>query len=225
MTLLAEDLLLLFLDDETGKLEGWAAYADTALGGALLVELATSGAVEIRTGQGPLGGDRVVTTQTADPQDELLITALGMIQEKERRSTEVVNRLAKGVRDDLCERLAARGILQRQEGRILGIFPRTTWPMADSRHEEQVRTRLHDALVRQMDPDERTAALVALLHAAGFAHRVVRDEALPARAIKQRAKEIADGNWGAAAVKDAIAASIAAISAVGAAAALAAGSS
>ena len=38
-TLIAEDLVLLLLDDESGKLTN-ASYLDTGIGGALLVELA-----------------------------------------------------------------------------------------------------------------------------------------------------------------------------------------
>ena len=38
-TLIAEDLLLLLLDDESGKLTN-ATFLDAGLGGALLVELA-----------------------------------------------------------------------------------------------------------------------------------------------------------------------------------------
>ena len=85
--------------------------------------------------------------------------------------------------------------------------------MVDSAHEEGVRRRLSDALVRGLTPDQRTAALVALLHAVGRAHKVVPLEGLPARTVKARAKEIAEGAWAAKAVKDAIAAATAAITA------------
>ena len=50
-TLIAEDLLLLLLDDESGKLQH-ATYLDTGLGGALLVELALGGQVEVVKGSG-----------------------------------------------------------------------------------------------------------------------------------------------------------------------------
>ena len=77
------------------------------------------------------------------------------------------------------------------------------WPTVDSAHEEEVRRRLSDVLVRGLTPDQRTAALVALLHAVGRAHKVVAAEGLPAGAVKARAKEIAEGAWAAQAVKDA----------------------
>ena len=44
--LIAEDLVLLLLDDESGKLEH-ATYLDTGIGGALLVELALAENVSV----------------------------------------------------------------------------------------------------------------------------------------------------------------------------------
>jgi hypothetical protein len=65
-------------------------------------------------------------------------------------------------------------------------------------------------LVQGNPPDPRTGALVALLHAVDRAHKTVPHEGLSDRAVKKRAKEVADGQWAAKAVKDAIAAATAA---------------
>jgi hypothetical protein len=57
-------------------------------------------------------------------------------------------------------------------------------------------------------PDERTAALIALLWAFDQAHKAVAgNHASTNRQLKGRAKEIAEGQWPAKAVKDAVAAS------------------
>ena len=59
-------------------------------------------------------------------------------------------------------------------------------------------------------PDERTAAIVALLWAADEAHKAVAtNTSSTKRQLKKRAKEIAEGQWAAKAVKDAIAAATA----------------
>jgi hypothetical protein len=62
-----------------------------------------------------------------------------------------------------------------------------------------------------LTPDERTSALVALLVAIDHAHKVVDRGDVPARDVKRRAKEIAEGAWAADAVKDAVAAAQAAM--------------
>ena len=78
-------------------------------------------------------------------------------------------------------------------------------------HEADVRRRLGDALLRGVSPEERTAALIAVLSAMDLAHKVVDPDGLPRRQVKARAKEIADGDWAAKAVKDAITAAQAAM--------------
>jgi hypothetical protein len=52
-------------------------------------------------------------------------------------------------------------------------------------------------------PDERTGALIALLSALNVVPKVVTD-AVDKKALKQRAKDIAESDWAADAVKKAV---------------------
>ncbi len=212
-TLIAEDLLLLLLDDERGTLQH-ATYLDTALGGALLVELSLGGHVEPVAQEKTWGftpKDRIRVTGTV-PGDDVLRAAYDVVAERERIAQELVGRLGRKRRDPLLERLAARGLVRREEGRVLGLFPRTTWPEADGRHEEALRARLESVLLRGDDPDDRTGALVALLSGLRVAHKVVVGDR-PAREVKERAATVAAGDWASAGVKDAIASAEAAMAA------------
>ena len=87
---------------------------------------------------------------------------------------------------------------------MLGLFPRTTWPAADTSRVDELRRTITACLVDGGRPDERTAALIALL--AGSTRRTARHGQPRAtkRQLEKRAKEIADGQWAAKAVKDAI---------------------
>jgi Golgi phosphoprotein 3 GPP34 len=225
MILIAEDLLLLLLDDEKGTLTG-SAYPQTALGGAVLTELALSGAVTVEEKHGVWRSTTVRPVPDAAPEDEVLRAAYDVVAERPRGAQDLVTRLGKGLQDVLGERLVARRILERRDSRTFGLIPRTRWPAVDSRREEEVRRQLTAALVQGVRPDERTGALVAVLSALDKAHTVVDHEGLPAKVVRQRAKEVAEGDWAARAVRDAINASLAAIAAVAtsAAAATAAGS-
>lgn len=222
--LIAEDLLLLLLDDDSGKLTG-TTFLDTGIGGALLVELALGGAVEVVKGEGMWARSKVHPVPGVTPDDPVLVEAMALVSEKERTAQDLVARLGKKRRDPLLERLEGKGILQRHEDKVMGLFPRKRWPAVDSSHEADVRRRLGDALVRGVQPEERTAALVALLSALGLAHKVVDREGLPAGEVRKRAKTIADGDWAAKAVKDAVAAAQAAMMAAVAAGGAVAGSS
>ena len=222
-TLVAEDLLLLLLDDEKGTLT--TSSAQPALGGALLVELALTGAVEIGTKASPWHTAKVRAVEGSAPPDPVLREAYEVVAQRPRTAQDLVDRLGKGVKERLADRLVERGVLRREDGRVLGLFPRTRWPEVDSTHEEQVRRALTAVLVQGAEPDERTGALVALLSALDKAHRVVDRDGLSSREVRRRAKEIAQGDWAAKAVRDAIAASTAVIAAVGTTGAVAGGSS
>jgi hypothetical protein len=83
-----------------------------------------------------------------------------------------------------------------------------------------VRQLVTQALVQTAAPDERTAALIALLHALKCEHKVVdpRPYQLSRRQLRARADQIAQGNWASEAVRKAIDEMIAAIAAASAAA-------
>jgi len=206
-TLLAEDLLLLLLDEQKGRLR--TSYADTVLGGALLTELALLGAVAVPEKTGVWRTAKVHATGTP-VEDPLLQEALDVVARKERSAEDLVTRLGKGRRDVLGQRLVERGILQRRDTRMLGIFPGRRWPTLDPSHEQALRHSLGRVLVEGAEPDDRTGALVALLAAIDRAHKVVDHEGLSSREVRRRAKQIAEGAWAAKAVRDAIAAATAA---------------
>lgn len=221
--LIAEDLLLLLLDDEKGTMPSSTQHRPL-LGGALLIELALGGHVAVGEKHRLWRTTPVHAAGTA-PADPELQAAVGVVAAKQRNAQDLVNRIGKGARDRLLDRLVGRGILEKREGRFLGLFPHTTWPAADLAHERQVRQRLHDVLVTGLDPDPRSAALVALLQAVGQAHQQVAAPGVPPRDVRRRAKTVSEGAWAADAVRDAVQASQAAMTAAVVAATSAATSS
>lgn len=222
MALIAEDLLLLVLDDEKGTMQ--TAYPRPALGGAVLVELALTGAVEVEEKTSVWRTAKVRVTGQV-PADDVLRDAYAVVAEKERSAQDLVERLGRKLDGRLAERLAARGVLDRRRDKMLGLIPVTRWPTADATREREVRQQLTAALVQGVEPDERTGALVALLHAIGKAHKVVDRAGLPAGQVRKRAQQIGEGDWAAKAVRDAITASTAAIAAASTAAATGAATS
>jgi hypothetical protein len=223
-TLIAEDLLLLLLDDRKGTLSG-SPPIPAVLGGAVLAELALGEHVVVSEKTSVWKKAKVRPGPVSPPADPVLREALETVAAKERSADDLVNRLGKGLKDRLAERLVESGILEKHEGKVLGLFPRTRWPEVDAAHEQEVRRALTAVLVQGVSPDARTGTLVALLSAINRAHKAVDHEGLPAREVKKRAKEIAKGDWAAKAVKDAIDASTAAVVAVTAATTAAAASS
>ena len=73
--------------------------------------------------------------------------------------------LSKNLRQMLYERLADSGVVRAERSRILGVVPVHRWPAQDASHEAEVRRLVTQALVHQVAPDTRIAALIALLRA------------------------------------------------------------
>ena len=63
----------------------------------------------------------------------MLERAHATIGEKERSAQDLVDRLGKGLDDELAERLVRKGILERREERVLGLFPAPAGPPSTPR--------------------------------------------------------------------------------------------
>lgn len=214
--LIAEDLLLLLTDDVTGRIAA-STHLLTVLGGALLAELALDGTavVDPASGKGIFSTTKILAVApapgaVAQDTDPLLRDAWALVAEKPRGATELVARLGKGTRDTLTARLVERGILERVDSKVFGIFPSTRWPAADTAHEGEVRQRLHACLVTGLTPDPRTAALIGLLNSVDQLNKVVESD-VSHRELKRRAKAVAEGDWASAAVQQAVQATNAAV--------------
>ena len=205
--LLAEDLLLLLTDDDTGKLTASGDEVDMALGGALLIELALAERVDVAGPGEAVRHGRLLVRDPTPTGDGLLDEALATVGEKEgSKPQSVVAALGRRSRGRLYERLTDGGVLRAEEGRVLGIFPRRRWPSADAAHETSVRAELETALRNGTTTDPRTGALISLLYALRAAHRAVDPGSvgLSKRELNGRAKGIAEGNWAATSVRGAI---------------------
>jgi len=197
--LLAEELLLVALEDETGRDRAeWSL--DAALAGALLLDLAAAGAVREE-------GKALVPDPAAGPGHPVLAAALDALRaaDRPRDAKHWVGRLPralKPLKERVAELLVERGVLSDERRKVLGLFPSRRFVEADPAPEREVRERLHAALVHGAEPEPRTAMLVALLEPTGLVERVVPGE--HRREAKRRAKAIADRGVVGGAVDDAI---------------------
>jgi len=136
-----EELLLLMLDDESGRLqEGAAPSGDFALAGAILAELTLAGRIDT-------GSSKLTVTDPAPTGDKLLDRVLARLAAETRmRDTrhwiELLGADAEDYREELFERLVRKGVLRREEGRFLWVFPERRYPAVSGREEREVKARL-----------------------------------------------------------------------------------
>ena len=202
--LIAEDLLLLLYNDESGKPITGNPGLDYSLAGAVLIELTLLGRVDIAVAGEDVKEGRLKVLDTSSTGDAILDERLAMLAEKAgQKPKNLMGKLSKKLRDQVLARLAERGVLEADKGRVLGLFPVTRWPAKDAQHEREIRASLENVLKLGTQPDERTGALIALLSALDVVPKVVTD-AVDRKALKRRAKEIAESDWAAAAVRRAV---------------------
>jgi hypothetical protein len=195
---LAEEFALLGYDDDGTPLTD-GTHLDNGLGGALLLELALAGRVDVED-------KRVVVIDRSPTGDALVDEGLARIAEdKARRPGYWVSKFAKDTRPRVLQKLVADGVLTVEQDRVLGVFPRKKYPAAEGVEpaaETAARDRMRAALVGTGAVDPRTAALCALVAATDLDRKVFAD--LNRRQVKARLKEISEGSWAAAAVKKTI---------------------
>jgi hypothetical protein len=221
MQTIADDLLLVLLDDDTGRPRVDGTRLDYALAGAVLLELAMNGRVDVLPGRPRKASVVVVDSRPLD--DEILDGVLRQIGERRKAAPQLVPILSKGLRRRLIARGERTGRLRGERTRILGLFPVERFPAADRTRRSEILQRLHQVLVGGASPDPHLSAVIAVLAAVGAAPMVVgplrRSER---KAVKRRASEIGEGAWAAEAVQKAVAAVQAAVAASAAGAAVAA---
>ncbi len=155
---LAEDLILLALDDARGTLAVPAARLQPALATALVLDLVTGGQMAV------IAGHPVVTSQTPTG-DPIRDHALHRIATMPQRGTlEQCSALLAETMPDLAtalrEQLVARGVLSRQGN--------DHYPARDGAMEGGLRDRIRAAAHAGGQADDRTAIVISLACAHGL---------------------------------------------------------
>lgn len=203
MLTMPQQLMLLALDDERGKVVQSSAMAlPFALAGAALMELQRLGRIDL-TGPTVAVCD---TKPTGDPVLDDVLHALDNSSKPRKLSYWMSShhKLAPKMRERVTDQLVDQGILQREPHEALWVFRWNTYPTIEERPERAIRTALGNILFGGATPTEEEAMLLALVHACNLAKEVFPDA--PARETRRRLKEFATGDQIAKAVSDSVAA-------------------
>ena len=187
---LGEEIMLLSLDDETGAAKSREA-AGWAVAGGTLLELVLAGRLSVDDG-------RLSVTDRTPTGVPLLDERLGLIdawtakKSKPPRATEWLTRERGKAVGATIDSLRVRGLVTEEQRKVLGLFPVRRYPEADGTTEAELRERLASVVLRGADPDDRSAGLIALIHAAKLHHLAFPE--VPAREVRPRMEEIAEGH-------------------------------
>ncbi|WP_407547681.1 GPP34 family phosphoprotein [Streptomyces sp. Pv4-95] len=196
---LAEEIMLLSLDDESGSAKQRQA-AGWAVAGGILLELVLAERVTVT-------GKYLELTDTTRIGDRLLDGRTALIEtwlrgRKQRRVTEWLTKDQGKAVGAALESLCERGVVVEEKRKALGVFPMRRYPEADGAVEAELRERLRAAVLDGAEPDVRTAGLIALIHSAKL-HRLAFPDS-PRKQVTERMAQVADGQWAAESVHAAI---------------------
>ncbi len=157
---LHQELLLLTLNDSKGTFEGGMYLYGVA--GAVLSELLLQG--RIKTSE---DDKQIVTIAENSPTgDEILDEVVQLIREsaKPRPLKHWVSKVAniRELKHQIAEQLCKKGVLQKDEKKILWLFTQRIYPEANSSVEDEIRQRMGELMFQpDQKGDERTTVLVA----------------------------------------------------------------
>lgn len=168
----AEEITLLALNDETGKMHRNLEEQsfECAIAGALLLELAFMNRVDTDV-------DNLMLLNLEPTGDTLLnesIAALKFGGDK-MSITQAVAKLTLKAREfepRLFASLVYKGILQEKDSSFLWIKGERTYPTIDGKEEMEVRTRIRKIILTDTIPDPRDIAIISLMEACKL-HRTV----------------------------------------------------
>ncbi len=161
MLTLAEEIVLLMLDDEGGKFLYVPEHSlRAALAGAVLMELAFRGKIDADP-------DSLFILDTMSTEDGMLDSILKQIAaEAERHDCsywiQYLGREAYRIQQVALQRLCDAGILRAEDKSFLWVFKSRRYPVRDDLAEKEVKQRIMALLFSDEIPDPRDIAIVGL---------------------------------------------------------------
>jgi len=177
MLTFVEEIVLLSLDDKSGKFVDLPPLAlDQALAGAALLELAFQNRIDTDL--------RHLTLVDAKPLGDSLLDPLlkEIVAAKDRKDAKywvgVLSSDGEKLRDAALAKLVSRGILKKEEKKILWVIPGRRYPMINDQEEREVRARIRSVIDGGEIPSPRDVVLISLASACQLLRTIYSDAEL-----------------------------------------------
>lgn len=162
MLTLAEDIILLLLDDDTGKLASIDLMTlNYAMAGAVLMDLALRNKIDNDL-------ESLIVADSTPTGLQILDTYLDKISSENKENntrywlTELSN-YGEDIVDSALNMLVEKKILKTEEKKILWVIATRVYPMIDDKEEKEVKRRIIDLLMSDEIPTPQDVVLVSLM--------------------------------------------------------------
>ena len=195
MARIAEDLLLLLLDNASGQPGLDRQRRQRVLGAAVLLDLAWACRIRPAVDGDPVEPGRLVALTTPGPVDPVTGPALALLSQRPLRPATAVAKLSRSTEDKLLEHLQRSGLIRRIPLPSKGFKRAAAFPLLNRDRADGARVALLAALFERRPPSPSTAAIITLLHATDGLGALLSLNDRGWRWVHARAGEIALGSW------------------------------
>ncbi len=196
MARIAEDVLLLLLDNPSARPRIDRRRLGRLLAAALILDLALDCRVRPALAGEPAPAGTLVALQGPVPLDPAVRPSLAELERGPVSAPAAIAMLGRHAEDDVLDQLLRSGQIHQIQLSSHRIRRNTyAWPLHGRGRVDGIRAAVHAALFDRRDPAPTTAVLVALLHRAGALADALD---LPGEARAQtaaRAEDIIFGAW------------------------------
>ena len=196
MARIAEDLLLLLLDNPEEQPRLDRAPLGRALAGALILDLALDCRVRPTLPDEPLPAGHLTALAGPVPVDPAVRPTWALLQQRPITAADAIAATRKQAEDDVLDHLLRTGQthqIQLTAHRLRRNHYR--WPIKNRGRVAVARAELLGVLFEHRRPEPVTAAVICLLHGVRGLDAVLSLNDDGAQAVDERVREIADGGW------------------------------
>lgn len=196
MARIAEDLLLLLLDNPDAQPRLDRSALGRVLAAGLILDLALECRVRPAQPEDDIPPGRLIALDGPVPLDPAVRPALAMLLERPMTPEAAVATLRKQAQDDVLDQLLRTGQIHQvslTEHRLRRNHYR--WPVKNRARVAVIRAEVLGALFENRRPQPVIAAVISLLYAIGGLGAVLELNDAGAQAAGLRANEIAGGDW------------------------------
>lgn len=186
---LVEEYLLIALDDDKGAFVIDSTHLHYGFAGSILLELALREKIDI-------DGDYLhLKNPNAEPE-AALNQAIALIAESDKTKKvkhwlDALARKAGEMKQATLQRLIERGVLRKEEHKILWIIPNNKYPTSNSNPENKVRERLNNVILNGAQSEPRDVMLLSLIDVSDLTKEAFRDQS-DYKEVKRKIKEVTE---------------------------------
>ncbi len=195
MAQIAEDLLLLLLDNASAQPALERPRRERVLAAAVLLDLAYACRIRPAMAEDAVEPGLLIALTVPGPVDPVAEPAFRLLRRRPLRPGTAVKKLSKHTEDHLTAHLEGTGQIRRIRLQSKRFTHPYAWPLTNRGRVGQARSALLAALFERRPPTPSAAAIITLLHAADGLGALLSLNDRGWRWVHARAGEIASGSW------------------------------